>query len=59
MADDEDWFFRPWVEGKCLYESLKNGDLDLEDVKRMNHALDVYYENRRRYQEIQDRGRQF
>lgn len=40
---------RPVIEGCCSYESLKNGALDLEDVARINAALDVKYENQDRY----------
>lgn len=49
MADGEDWLLRPVLEGMCLYESLKDGSLDLEDIARMNDALDVRAENERRY----------
>ena len=48
MANSEDWIMRPVIEKCCLYESLKNGVLDLEDVARMNAALEVKYENERR-----------
>jgi hypothetical protein len=34
-----------------MYESLKNGALDLADIARMNDALDVSDENERRAQE--------
>lgn len=54
MTDNEDWICRPAIEGVCLYESLKNGALDLEDVARMNAALDVKYENERRYGKAQE-----
>lgn len=53
MTDDEDWVMRPAIEGVCLYESLKDGTLDLEDVARMNEALDVRCENERRFKEAQ------
>ena len=42
---------RPASEGMCLYESLVDGKLSLEDVARMNEALDVKAENERRYRE--------
>lgn len=45
---------RPAVEGICRYESLKNGVLDLEDVARMNAALDVKAENERLYRKAQE-----
>lgn len=49
MGDDEDWLLRPVVEGMCLYESLLDGTLNLEDVAKMNDALDVRAENERRF----------
>lgn len=54
MADGEDWIMRPVVEGVCSYESLRNGTLDLEDVARMNAALDVKAENEKRYRKAQE-----
>lgn len=48
MADDDDWVMRPAVERMCLYESLKDCTLDLEDVAKMNDALDVRAENESR-----------
>lgn len=42
---------RPVVEGLCKYESLKDGSLDLEDLMRMNDALNVRDENNTRLQE--------
>lgn len=48
---------RPVVEGLCKYESLKDGSLDLEDLMRMNDALNVRDENNRRLQEAADRDR--
>lgn len=51
MADDEDWLLRPVIEGCISYESLVNGTVDLVDIARLNHALDVKVENERRYQE--------
>lgn len=46
---------RPVMRGMCKYESLKNGDLDLCDVARMNDALDADEENRARINEWQGR----
>lgn len=46
MTDDEDWVMRPVVEGLCLYESLLDGKIGLEDIDRMNEALDVRQRNR-------------
>lgn len=37
------------LAGCCLYESLLDGTLGLEDVALMNDALDVKDENERRY----------
>ncbi len=51
MPDDEDWLMRPNVEGKCDYAHYVNGTLNLEDIARMNDALDVRMENERRYRE--------
>lgn len=53
MADGEDYLMRPVIEGACSYESLKDGTLDLEDVARMNAALDVKATNERLYREAQ------
>lgn len=39
---------RPVLAGKCHYESLKDGTLDLEDIALLNEALDVQAENERR-----------
>jgi hypothetical protein len=36
---------RPVIEGMCLYESLKDGTIDLADIALMNEALDCKYEN--------------
>jgi hypothetical protein len=54
MGDNEDWIVRPALEGMCKYESLKDGTLDLEDVARMNAALDVKAENQRRLNRAQE-----
>lgn len=55
MATGEDWLLRPVMRGKCLYESLINGALDLEDIANLNDAIDVEDEIQRRYQDTQDR----
>jgi len=52
METEEDWLLRPVLEGKCLYESLKNGTLDLLDIARLNDALDVQEENDRRQRSV-------
>ncbi len=39
---------RPVLRGLCPYPSLKDGSVSLEDVARMNAALDVQDENERR-----------
>jgi hypothetical protein len=49
MPENEDWLIRPVLEGMCQYESLLNGAIGLEDIARMNDALDVRAENERRY----------
>lgn len=54
MADEEDWIMRPVLEGLCRYESLTNGMVDLADIARMNDALDVRYENERRYRKANE-----
>ena len=54
MPDNEDWLYRPVVEGLCKYESLKDGSLSLEDVAKMNDALDVKYENESRYRKANE-----
>ncbi len=46
---------RPVLEGMCLFESLKYGTLDLEDVAKMNDALDVKIENENRYRKANER----
>lgn len=43
---------RPVIRGLCKYESLKDGTLDLNDIARMNEALDVQTENDRRLRPI-------
>lgn len=57
MGSGEDWLLRPVLDGMCRYESLKDGSLDLEDVARMNDALDVRCENERRLHEALARER--
>jgi hypothetical protein len=42
---------RPVLEGCCQYESLLDGTLMLEDVKKLNDALDVKFENQARTME--------
>jgi hypothetical protein len=39
---------RPVLAGMCKYESLLDGSLTLEDIVRMNDALDVQGENQER-----------
>jgi hypothetical protein len=52
-----DFVMRPVLAGMCKFESLKDGTLDLEDIFLMNDALDVKYENERRYNEYLERER--
>lgn len=54
MGDDEDWLLRPVYEGCCKYESLKDGTLDLEDIAKMNDALDVKISNEDRYRKANE-----
>lgn len=54
MADGELFLLRPVMEKMCLYESLKDGTLDLADIAKMNEALDVKAENERRYRKANE-----
>ena len=54
MSDGEDWIMRPVLEGMCKYESLLDCTLGLEDIARMNDALDVKYENELRYRKANE-----
>lgn len=54
MTENEDWLLRPVLEGLCQYESLKNCTLDLEDLAKLNDALDVKYENENRYRKANE-----
>lgn len=54
MAQGEDWLLRPVIEGMCRYESLKDGTIDLEDIARMNEALDARAENEKRYRKANE-----
>lgn len=56
MGESEDWVMRPVLEGVCKYESLIDGTLGLEDVRRMNDALDVKNTNEILFQEA-NRGK--
>lgn len=55
MESREDWLMRPVVEGMCLYESLKNGAVDLEDIARMNDSIDVAHENQSRLEKAYEK----
>ncbi len=55
MGDDEDWLFRPVLEGMCKYESLLDGTLGMVDLAKMNDALDVKYENESRYRKATEK----
>lgn len=46
MPDEEDWLLRPVSRGWIRYESLVDGTLSLEDLVRINDAIDVEDENR-------------
>lgn len=54
MGDHEDWILRPVLEGMCKYESLKDGTLDLEDIAKMNDAIDIKVENENRYRKANE-----
>jgi hypothetical protein len=54
MSEGEDWVMRPVLEGCCKYESLLDCTLDLEDITRMNEAIDVKYENQHRYRKANE-----
>lgn len=45
MIDDLDYLLRPVKEGMCKYESLKDGTINLKDIKIMNAYLDVQAHN--------------
>jgi hypothetical protein len=55
MHEAEDWLMRPVIEGMCQYESLLDGRLDLEDMARMNEALEVKCENELRYRKANEK----
>jgi len=48
MPDGLDWLLTPVERGWCRYESLIDGTLDISDIARMNDAIGVIDENRRR-----------
>lgn len=50
MPDNDDYVMKPVLEGMCLYENIKACLIDLEDIAKMNDALDVKAENEKRYQ---------
>ena len=52
MPDGLDWLLRPVIKQMCLFESLKNGTIDLADIAIMNDALDVLAENQQIAQRI-------
>lgn len=54
MGSGEDWLLRPVEAKMCLYESLKDGTLDLEDIAKMNDRLDVTAENEKRFRKAQE-----
>lgn len=55
MRSEEGWLLRPVLEHLCQYESLKDGSLDLEDIARMNDALNVRNENDARIDAARER----
>jgi hypothetical protein len=54
MGEEEDWVMRPVLRGMCSYESLIQCKVSLEDIARMNAAIDVENENDRRRQEANE-----
>lgn len=54
MSNGEDWIMRPVLESCCKYESLIDCSLTLEDLARLNGALDVKYENEYRYRKAHE-----
>jgi hypothetical protein len=57
MANGEDWLLRPVLRKLLNYKSLIDGTVDLEDVAKLNDALDVSDENEARLQKAAERGR--
>lgn len=51
MPDRTDWLMYPVMMGKCRYESLIDGTLDLMDLARLHDAISVMEENARRLAE--------
>ena len=54
MPDNEDWIMRPVLRGMCKYESLIEGRIHVEDIARMNDALDVLEENQQRSRDAEE-----
>lgn len=54
MPDGLDWLLRPVVKQMCLFESLKDGKIDLADIATMNDCLDVIAENQQIAQRISE-----
>lgn len=48
MTHGEEWLMRPVLRGMCKYESLIDCTLGMEDIARMNDAIDVEIENENR-----------
>jgi len=46
MPEGLAWFLRPVGRGLCRYESLHNGELDLNAVAEMNEWLSIDDANR-------------
>ncbi|CAN0620545.1 conserved protein of unknown function [Burkholderia multivorans] len=45
LPGGEDWLLAPVHAQMCLYESLKDGALDLADIALMNDSLAVRADN--------------
>lgn len=57
MVDGEDWLMRPILRGLDLYHTLVDGTLDLNDVARMNNALDIESVNQSKLADWQESQR--
>ena len=53
MADETDWIMRPILAGMVSYRDCLDGSVELVDIARMNDALDIEAENRRRASDVQ------
>jgi len=56
LRDGTDWLMRPVLHGMIRYTDLLDGSLNLVDIARMNDAIDIQAENRRRAEEAARKG---